>query len=467
MMWWMATSLVVVGCAALLGGSATASVPFVELPFFTTRDMGSPFIQIDVPNSSFTGLVVLDTGSPLLWLPTRTRPTVTGASPAQPCPGGFAPGGNSVSLGRTTSFGYGSGYMVGPDYTVTVELPGLASAVTTLTNTSVSAATTVDLLACYAGILGVDQGSLTAPLIFAQHGLLSVFSVGLSCAARRGELLRVGVVRFGDDDAGAVVGGASGMQTVPLLPVSASRLRPLVETPQGVVPNFTEWWQFGVTSISVGDSVVDQRAGLQGIVDTGTSIIAVGPHNAFVSRLQVAPDCSNFSALQPFSIVLDGGATATLQPEDYVVRDSSVVCRSVVSIVDNLPSKFIVLGVPFFWKHFVVFDYTASEVRFGTKVVSGKCAELNPSATGNHGGHPNQKLDASAEVGVVLGVVVVLLVVGLLGCFIFHERRAIVFMVFEEPLDSTQSIGDTTTTSRDPIAKYSTVTSLGSTPSGS
>eukprot|EP00035_Acanthoeca_spectabilis_P033928 m.26132 g.26132 ORF g.26132 m.26132 type:complete len:458 (+) comp6278_c0_seq1:243-1616(+) len=422
--WWLVPVAAIV--VALPSGVAAT----FQVAFNTFRDIGAPFVEVGVTGAAASGLVIFDTGSPLFWLSSTTLPRVSAPeSERQTCPNQFLLPSTAVSLGQSTSFAYGRGYIAGPEFKVGLELAAERQRqIVATSNVTVIRATSVGM-SCMVGILGMDQGSLTAPKIFAQHNLESRFTVTLNCPGRPGRFLPAGHVLFGGANSTAVVNGE--FSSVPLLSTDPSqRLHPSTANPQGVTPNYTLWWQVGVRSVSVG-TVTQQTVGMQAIVDTGTSVIAAGPSNPIIAHCAVAPDCRNYSALRDIRVVFNNGVVVTLGPAHYVRRDSSTSCISLVQTLDDVPSDFIVLGVPFFWKYDVIFDYVGSgQMLFGERLSSGECQRVP-----GPGGAPQKKLSAGAAVGIFLAVFVIVLVGVMMVCFTYHDKKAITYMTFQEPLD--------------------------------
>ena len=420
-------ALAVTAFAAALGQQRPVTVPARSL-----RGYNVPIVSLSLGTAG-PRLAVLDTGSPLLWLPAATKASVTTpAAQATPCPAdlAFIPPADAPVTATGITFAYGGGYIEGPGYNLTLSLAEVGGGVWATDDVQAVSATTVGL-GCDVGILGVDQSSVTLPRVFAAHGLPSILTVNLACPAVpavRGQLGSAGNVTFGG--VGTAQLGGRALQSVPLLPVE-HRIRAQGRNPQGEVPTFTRWWQFGLTSVAVGDVVTDRAGGasgeLQGIADTGTSMIMAGPGNGFTSLCGVARDCSNFSALQPLTFSLAGGATATLTPADYVIRDSPTSCVSQVHTLDDIPAGFVVLGDPFFWKHTVVFDSAnGGQVRFAEREVSGACSSPDtPTSGGSHGGsHGSEKPSAGDDVGMTVGALAVIAIVAVIGMYIYRSKEA-------------------------------------------
>merc|ERR1740121_917757 len=103
------------------------------------------------------------------------------------------------------------------------------------------------------------------------------------------------------------------------------------------------------------------------IVDTGTSLLA-GPTdivNAFIDKLNVSSDCSNFDSLPDIGFII-GGRTLTLTPEDYVDISGPHDCGLSLMSQDSPPPKSpqFILGDPFLRKYYTVFNRETSEIGF-------------------------------------------------------------------------------------------------------
>ena len=145
------------------------------------------------------------------------------------------------------------------------------------------------------------------------------------------------------------------------------------------LPPRRSYWCTSLTAIKVGG--VGQpgtvNAGLIGVIDTGTSLIAGPPAvvNPIIAQVNASADCSNLASLPDLAFTLDLGGGAShdfvLTPSDYTVRipgsgGAPDVCECGLFAFDAgeglLPLW--ILGDPFIRTYFTVFDRDRNVLQF-------------------------------------------------------------------------------------------------------
>eukprot|EP00761_Pharyngomonas_kirbyi_P012134 gb/GECH01012161.1/.p1 GENE.gb/GECH01012161.1/~~gb/GECH01012161.1/.p1 ORF type:complete len:366 (+),score=85.15 gb/GECH01012161.1/:1-1098(+) len=98
------------------------------------------------------------------------------------------------------------------------------------------------------------------------------------------------------------------------------------------------------------------------IVDSGTSLIVGPPHrvNKLLDKVNISPDCSNYSSLKDIAIRING-KDFTLPPSVYVLRSGNQ-CQPAIAAAKDLP--FWILGDTFMRQYYTIFDREKDKVGF-------------------------------------------------------------------------------------------------------
>jgi len=314
-------------------------------------------------------MLLIDSGSPLLWVRSVQLPGC-GPPPFQKP--------EDLTALKTEEFAYGSGVVQGAVYEEALSLgeQAVSFAGLEVMDTSIEQGQ-----GCADGILGMDMESTNSRQIFDFQELPHVFSVLLR---------RVEEFMGSWQNAGSVVLGGvkqemyrGGLHCVPTLSLQDRVLAPKDDlNPQGEPLNNTAWWQLAVEGTRVGAAEFPSG---QAIVDTGTSALIVPRAvKEYIDNILDGSGCDTNSLMQLPSIVfsLPGGIEVSVDPEQYVVPSPDGGCSCYVQALHDAPSQdFYVLGVPFFWKYFVAFDFAKQQVALGLSSLSLRGEELPPTCT--------------------------------------------------------------------------------------
>lgn len=332
----------------------------ISLTLYSQYQSNVPYVLAEVGAAGLQTHLIIDSGSPLFWARSAEREGC-GRPPYQPWASGLA-----EALDSQAEFGYGGGVVSGPLYRDSLRLASSEGKNETFTDLTVMAATTEVGMGCSSGILGMDMASVTAQRIFDSHGLRQLFTILLNPVPYfyGNAMVEAGTMILGGVDQSAYTGG---LMCVPMLPmenrVNASRHD---MNPQGVPLNNTAWWQLEISGVRVGSQ---QFGAAQGIVDTGTSLLAVPSQVLqYINQQSVDLSCENLNALPPIVLTLAGGHEVSLGPQQYITQGAEGSCDSAVMSIPDAPSgDFFVLGDPFFWKYAVTFDFVGKQVGLGLR----------------------------------------------------------------------------------------------------
>jgi len=127
------------------------------------------------------------------------------------------------------------------------------------------------------------------------------------------------------------------------------------------------YWQIPIDGVKTGTY---SKSSLQGIVDTGTSLL-VGPTSVVEAMTKeigkVETDCSNQSSLPTITFTL-GGVEYPLTSDDYVLKvtqNGETQCMLGLQSMDT-PEELFILGDVFIKSYYTHFDFANSRVGFAT-----------------------------------------------------------------------------------------------------
>ena len=360
---------------ARLRAGAAAATPVV--PQLNALALGEYVGEVSIGSPPQSFAVVYDTGSSNLWVPDSLCSDFA-VSPCCALQRRFVNASSSSFKAQCPLLRcelllpYGSGTVVGELSEDTVALGGLALADAAFGRVTVEPGPLSEWgCPTFDGILGLAYPIIAMPLLsflpgpfdyMMERKLLpaNVFSVYLSSVANDS----TSFVAFG-----AVDDGSAGGHFTP----------PLITVPQDALQPELGYWCASLTAIKVGG--VGQpgtvNAGLIGVIDTGTSLIAGPPAvvNPIIAQINASTDCSNLASLPDiaFSLALDGGASQdfVLTPSDYTVRipgsgGAPDQCECGLFAFDAgeglLPLW--ILGDPFLRTYFAVFDRDRNVLQF-------------------------------------------------------------------------------------------------------
>merc|ERR1711904_118497 len=296
-------------------------------------------ITIGTPPQKFN--VIFDTGSSNLWVPSKTA---------------FMPlnfhnkydntkSSTYVKNGTSFAIQYGSGSLTGFVSQDTVTMGGV-----TIKNQLFAEATKEPGLAFkvgkFDGILGMAFQSIAVdgmePAWYSAVGDQKLFGVYLGGTSGVG-----GEMTLGGTDSAHYTGDLT------YVPVS----RP-------------KYWQISVDSFSIGN-----LSKVEGIVDTGTSLLVAPPDvvSAFGKKIgatlvagkEWTLDCSKVAGLPDLDIMI-GGKNFPLKGSDYVLNVSGQCLLGMMGMDLSREGLSLILGDVFIRKYYTVFDQGKSRVGFAT-----------------------------------------------------------------------------------------------------
>jgi len=296
-------------------------------------------ITIGTPPQKFN--VIFDTGSSNLWVPSKTA---------------FMPlnfhnkydntkSSTYVKNGTSFAIQYGSGSLTGFVSQDTVTMGGV-----TIKNQLFAEATKEPGLAFkvgkFDGIMGMAFQSIAVdgmePAWYSAVGDQKLFGVYLGGTSGVG-----GEMTLGGTDSAHYTGDLT------YVPVS----RP-------------KYWQISVDSFSIGN-----LSKVEGIVDTGTSLLVAPPDvvSAFGKKIgatlvagkEWTLDCSKVAGLPDLDIMI-GGKNFPLKGSDYVLNVSGQCLLGMMGMDLSREGLSLILGDVFIRKYYTVFDQGKSRVGFAT-----------------------------------------------------------------------------------------------------
>jgi hypothetical protein len=297
-------------------------------------------ITIGTPPQKFN--VIFDTGSSNLWVPSKSK--------WQPL--NFhskydnTKSSTYVKNGTTFSIRYGSGSLTGFVSEDTVNMGGVD-----VKNTLFAEATTEPGLAFkigkFDGIMGMAFSSIAVdgltPAWYSAVGDAKLFGVYLGGTSGVG-----GEMTLGGTDSSHYTGDIS------YFPVSRAK-----------------YWQISVDTFSVGN-----LSKVEGILDTGTSLLVVPPAVMTSFGNQVGAksiamgkewtiDCSKISTLPTLNIMI-GGKPFPLEGKDYVLQVSGQCLLGMTGMDLSREGLSLILGDVFLRKYYAVFDLGNTRVGLAT-----------------------------------------------------------------------------------------------------
>lgn len=328
----------------LLGSAPSVPLTDVEdAEYFGEVTVGSPAQKF---------LVIYDTGSANLWVPSKSCTNCKKS-------GGLYDSSKSsmyVANGESFSLQYGTGSCTGVLSIDQVTLGGLSVDNCTFGEVK-SEAADVFGQAPFDGILGMGLPGLAVDKVTPPFQMLvdqkkvdhNVFSFYLQSGGKSGSVLVLG----GTDDS---------LHTGDFhyAPLSAgSKLAP--------------YWLIKATDVKVGGASTGACGwgiiGCQMVVDTGTSILAGPPKeaNELISKIgNVSADCSNVAALPTITFTFNG-KDFDLGPDFYVMKaqddQGKTECQLGIQGV-NAGLPLWILGDPFLRKYYTVWDAEQRRVGF-------------------------------------------------------------------------------------------------------
>jgi hypothetical protein len=134
------------------------------------------------------------------------------------------------------------------------------------------------------------------------------------------------------------------------------------------------YWSVNIQSVQVNNQAVACTSGCKGIIDTGTSVI-VGPTaqvNAILSALNVKSDCSNYNSLPNLSVQM-ANTVFSVPPSIYVLKQGNS-CAALIQ--GELGASMWILGDTFIRAFYTVFDRGNNQVGFAKLSSSANAAEI-------------------------------------------------------------------------------------------
>lgn len=363
--------------AALGVSPAAAATPVV--PFFNDAAFGAYLGDVDIGTPPQTFSVVYDTGSSNLWVPDTLCNNYT-ISPSCELQRKYDNASSSTFEAKCPLvrceliLPYGSGTVIGELSLETVAVGGLSLPKTSFGRVTVEPGPLDEWGApAFDGILGLAYPVIAMPIF---SFLAGPFDEMMSRDLVPADIFSVYLSSTPGDNASFVAFGA-----IDSTPAPTHYTPPLITAVQDALQSVLGYWCVSLTQITVGG--VPQpgtvQAGLIGVVDTGTSLIAGPPAvvNPIIAQINASTDCSNVDALPniAFSIATGPNGTAVvdfvLTPTQYTVRTPGAdggpdecICGLFAFDAGEGLLPLWILGDPFIRAYFTVFDRANNTLSF-------------------------------------------------------------------------------------------------------
>ncbi|XP_054735168.1 lysosomal aspartic protease-like [Anastrepha obliqua] len=299
-------------------------------------------ITIGTPAQDF--LVLFDTGSSNLWVPSSSCPTSNEACQDHNKYDSSASS-TYVANGESFSIEYGSGSLTGYLSQDTVSVAGLSISNQVFAEAMDEPGTSF-VYSNFDGIMGMAYQSIAVDNVVPPF--YNLYSQGLVS----NDVFSFYLARAGTSDQGGemILGGSDSSYYQGDLTYTSI-------TEQG-------YWQFSLDGATI-DGQVMCSSGCQAIADTGTSLI-VAPYNAYSVYMNVVDpdddgvvDCSLMESLPDMEFVI-GGTTFSVPASQYIYEEDGE-CSPAVSYMGT---DFWILGDIFIGMYYTEFDMGNSRIGF-------------------------------------------------------------------------------------------------------
>lgn len=324
-------------------------------------------VEIGTPSQSFE--VVYDTGSSNLWVPDSLCTDFT-VSPSCQVQHRYDNKSSSTFIGKCDLLRcdlllpYGSGTVIGELSIDTVKVGGLELDTTTFGRVTVEPGPLQEWGApLFDGILGLAYPIIAMPLLSFLPGPMDLM---MTRKLLPQDLFSVYLSSKINDTSSFVAFGEIDINNTP-----THYTPPLITVPQDALQAELGYWCVSLTGIKVNGQGQPgtMNAGLIGVIDTGTSLIAGPPDvvNPIIAQINVTTDCSNLNTLPNIAFTFDLGNGKSmdfdLTPSQYTVRipggngqPDSCICGLFAFDAGEGLLPLWILGDPFIRTYFTVFD---------------------------------------------------------------------------------------------------------------
>ncbi|XP_053954709.1 lysosomal aspartic protease-like [Anastrepha ludens] len=299
-------------------------------------------ITIGTPAQDF--LVLFDTGSSSLWVPSSSCPTSNQACQNHNKYDSSASS-TYVANGESFSIAYGSGSLTGYLSQDTVSVAGFSISNQVFAE-AIDEPGTSFVYSNFDGIMGMAYQSIAVDNVVPPF--YNLYSQGLVS----NDVFSFYLARAGTSDQGGemILGGSDSSYYQGELTYTSI-------TEQG-------YWQFSLDGATI-DGQVMCSSGCQAIADTGTSLI-IAPYNAYSVYMNVVDpdydgvvDCSLMESLPDMEFVI-GGTTFSVPASQYILNEDGQ-CSPAVSYMGT---DFWILGDIFIGMYYTEFDMGNSRIGF-------------------------------------------------------------------------------------------------------